>query len=279
MPGNLPPRDGLRGKRLNTDSETHRRSVRSDTRGISDLIGFSLTFGIIITSVILVSTVGFSQLDDVRDSQRIDNAEQSFQLVGDTLESIEEQSGGATRMEAIDLADGTLKFTDGSTATITVHQTGGVTYSETIPLGSLEYTHGAMNVSSESGAMFRQQEHGGLMKREPEFVCNGDVAVVSFVSLDSTQIRAISSASTVQIRAEGHPTALVYPRNLTGRDSASRAEYVTLTFDSPREDLWLNHFENTANWTVSGGSAQCGVSDSLERVYVRRTNVTLSFEY
>ncbi|WEL17875.1 Putative pilin/flagellin [Halorhabdus sp. SVX81] len=246
-------------------------SEESTDRALSELVGFSLTFAIIIFSVGLVATVGFSQLGEFRDSQQLDNAEQSFEIVGQSLESIEEGTA-VTRIETLDLSGGAIDIERGSTVDITINP-GGSTYS--IPLNALVYSSGSTNVSYETGATFRQQENGGIMNTGPKFVCTDDVAILSFVTIESTEMGSIQSDGPLEITATHNGTELIYPVDRTGSGSASGANSVTLEFDSPRESLWMDHFSSADNWSVSSSTATCG--GSLDRVYVRQTNVSVSF--
>jgi len=256
--------------------EKEERDLTSDNRSVSDLVGFSLTFGIIIVSVGLVATVGFAQLEDFRDSQQLDNAEQSFEILGQSLESIEEGTA-VTRIETLDLAGGAIGIERGSEVDITINSPSGSSYSRTVPLNALVYASGSTNVSYESGATFRQQENGGIVNTEPKFVCTDDVAVLSFVTIDSSERGSIQSDGPLEITATHNGTELIYPVNRTGTGSASDANKVELEFSSPRESLWMDHFERADNWTAPGSTATCGVGGTLDRVYVRQTNVSISF--
>jgi len=50
--------------------------VVSDSRGVSDLVAFVLTFSIIITAVGVVSIGGLGSLEDYRDGARAESAEE-----------------------------------------------------------------------------------------------------------------------------------------------------------------------------------------------------------
>ncbi|WP_136687005.1 DUF7289 family protein [Halorhabdus amylolytica] len=249
-----------------------RSSLGDDTRAVSELVGFSLTFGIVLVSVTLIATVGFGQLTDFRDAQQLDNAEQTVEIIGQSLESIEE-GDAVSRSDAIDLSGGAIEVQKGSVANVSVfNSSGGRLYSEWLDLNALVYSQGSTSIAYENGATYRQELHGGVMNTEPEFVCGDDVAVLSFVTLEERSDAGKISGGEVSITATRSDTRLVYPVNRTG-DNATNAANVTVEMTSPREGPWTDHFADTENWNASGTTIQCG--GSLERVYVRQTNVSL----
>ncbi len=250
-----------------------RQWLGQDTRAVSELVGFSLTFGIVLVSVTLIATLGFGQLTDFRDAQQLDNAEQAMEIVGGSLESIEE-GDAVTRSEAMDLSGGSIEVEKGSVANVTVfNSSGGRLHSELLDLNALVYSQGSTRISYENGATYRQESQGGVMTTEPKFVCSDDVAVLSFVTLEERTQAGKISGGEVSITASHSDTRLVYPVNRTG-DNATNAANVTVEMTSPREGPWTDHFDNAENWNASGTTIQCG--GSLERVYVRQTNISVS---
>lgn len=272
MDSDRPSRDVARS------SGTAKHRFASDDRGLSELIGFSLTFAIILVSVTLVATVGFSQLSDFRKAQQLDNAEQSFETLGQSLDSIEERDA-VMRTGAIDLASGSIKVTQGSTATVTIRNSAGNNiYSTTLSLNALVYSRGSTNISYESGATFRSQPGGSIMNSGPGFVCNDEAAVLSFVTLNASGRGKLSSDGTVSITATHNGTELVYPIEQTGPGSASSAASVTVTISSPRVNPWIRHFEADSDWSTGSTTITCGsTANPLEQIYIRRTNVSIAF--
>ncbi|RLM84024.1 hypothetical protein D3D01_22575, partial [Haloarcula sp. Atlit-7R] len=58
-------------------------------RAISESLGFVFVFSIIVLSLGLVSTVGFSQIEEVRNDQQLENAERSFRIVAQNIEELQ----------------------------------------------------------------------------------------------------------------------------------------------------------------------------------------------
>lgn len=256
------------------------KSLKTDDRGVSELLGFSLTFSVIILSVILVSIVGFGQLNEYRESQQLENTEQTFALMSDSVESIEE-GRSVTRTESFDLAKGAIEVAEDSEVTVNVDQGGGDSYSETVSLNALVYSHESTNISFENGATFRTQKRGGLVKTEPRLLCEDDYAVISLVTIEPSARGKISGGGVMDISIKGNGTETIYPRNTTGEDDGvDDVESVSLDFNSPRNSEWKSHFEQSENWKWNSGSAQCGESGvPLDRVYVRQTKIKISMTF
>jgi len=62
--------------------------VVSDSRGVSDLVAFVLTFSIIITAVGVVSIGGLGSLEDYRDGARAESAEVAMTGFDSSMEDI-----------------------------------------------------------------------------------------------------------------------------------------------------------------------------------------------
>jgi len=264
--------DDRRSEERRTFEPIARVLPETDDRAVSELVGFSLTFGVVLVSVTLIATVGFGQLADFRDAQQLDNAEQTIEIIGESLESIEE-GDAVSRSEAIDLSGGGIELQEGSIADVAVYNaSGGELYNTTLPLNALVYSRDSTSIAYENGATYRIESRGGVMNTEPEFVCSDGVAVLSFVTLEEQVESGKISGGEVSIAATHTGTRLVYPMNRTG-GNATNAANVTVAMTSPREDRWVEHFADTGHWNASGTTIQCG--GSLERVYVRQTSVSL----
>ncbi|WP_158854784.1 hypothetical protein [Halorhabdus sp. CUG00001] len=229
-----------------------------------------------MASVVLVSTVGFAQLDDFKTNQQLDNAESAFEIFANSFDSIEE-GGAISRQESLDLYQGTIEVERSSTATVTIHRSSSPDRSFSVPLNALVYSKDATNISYESGATFRGRENGGTIKHKPGLVCTDDVAVLSFVTIQSPET-STGGGGALEVTASANGTDLLYPVNQSGQGSVSDVDWISVSFTSPREDAWLDHFDRAENWTVSGSTAQCGSpSDPIERAFVRRQNITIEF--
>lgn len=262
------------------------KDLRGDRRSVSNVVGFVLMFGIIITSVGLVSTVGMSQLDDFNDQQQIRNADRTFELMARSFDEVVE-SQTTVRTEAIDLNGGSIRVDPTSSVRVTVYDASDtVVDAETIPLNALVYRMGKTAVAYENGATIRTKVHtdSGLLLHKPQFICDDGHAVLSIVTVKPKETRQISGDRTLRITGRRTNTSLLFPTATSGRGNASSSAHVDLTYhfsSASRAREWGLYFEHSdGNWTVTGStdssvSARCG--SNLDRVYVRRTVLTISY--
>lgn len=152
-------------------------------RGVSDVVAFVFVFSIIITSVGIVSAVGFTVLEDIQASEQSINAERGFESLGYNLGNI--QRGHAPgRTGEIKLSGGRILVADNAPA-VEVTTPGG--FSKTLTMGSLQYDMESRetSIAYESGAVFRSDRGGVVAVVRPKFICRSDHAIVSIVTLRS----------------------------------------------------------------------------------------------
>ena len=244
-----------------------------DDRAVRNLIGLTLTFSIIVVSVGLTATLGTQQLDAVSQSQRVENAQAGSEQLANSLERLQQQQSVVATSE-LDLSEGTLTVTNGTT--MTVRATDNL--NRTVSTGGLAYRIGDSTFDYEAGALFRTDGRGNaVMLTPPTMSCTDERAVVSVVRVTPRSATQFGGEE-VTVTATAESQELLYPLNRTGRDSAGDAEEANVTVTSPRADAWAQHFEDAGNWTESAALEDTYVCDAVDAVYVRQTNVTIGFQ-
>lgn len=251
------------------DRRRHTLGHRSDDRGVTDLVAFVLSFSIIMISIGLLYTGGFSALNDLQDEEQTENAEQVFLAVADSFSELQEGQA-PKRAGALDLDVGaTISVLNGSTIDVTV---GGAGYSEEFRTGSMEYTLEQTTVAFENGAVFRTDGGSSVMIGEPpELYCSNEtgVAVVSIVTLTAPDDPSLA-AGTVTITGIQRSTTLAFPDSRTGT-AVSGVENVSVNVSSPYEGAWNGHFDDAGNdWVNPDGDATYTCED-IDRAFVRHT--------
>lgn len=247
-----------------------------DERGVSDVVAFVFVFSIIITSVGIVSAVGFSALEDLRASEQAVNAERGFESLGYNLGNV--QRGHAPgRSGELKLNGGRIRTVDGSDVEVTVDNGTGI-WDETYDMNTLRYDMESRetSVAYESGAVFRSDRGGAVDVAGAKFICreDEDYAVVSIVTLQGTS-ETLGGDGTVQIIGREQSSELVRYENDT--------DIVTVDVDdSDFEQGWDQFFDSSRNdWDGlgSGGEAECDFTGSpgSGTVLVRHTVVEIQF--
>jgi hypothetical protein len=237
-------------------------------RGVSDVVSFVFIFALMVVAIATVTTVGFSSMQDFRDAEQADSAVTAFEVVG---RGVDEVSAGDSpvRTGEIRLQGGTVYVDDagGGDPSVEVTVQGpGTTYD--VATGALVYELPGTNVTYESGAVFRGQGSpgagGSVVENPPQFVCEGDTAVVSLVRLEPLDARSVGGG-TVRVVARETNRTLLYPDERFG----SAATGVTVEVNSDHGDAWSRTLER-AGWSRTGPSTyEC----SAEQVFVRRVDI------
>jgi len=256
-----------------------------ENRGISDLVGYVLTFSILIASVGIVSSFGFQQLEDMRQNEQLSNAERAFRLMERNLDEIQ-QSQAPVRASEIDLYQGTITTnTSGAFANITIERESDVDpFRKNISLNDIRYEVREKVVAYESGSVFySDQNSNDVLEDGPEMICTDDEAVLSFVTVQGETGQEYLTGGTVGITARLNSTELIYPRNRTGPDSVGDSKNVTVEFHSRYDDAWEVFFDDLSdeweNATVSSSPKfTCPDGGDGQRVYVRRTIINVSIQ-
>lgn len=268
------------------------RTRSREDRAVSDVVAFVLTFSIIITSVGIVSAVGFSVLQDIQADEQSLNAQRGFQSLGESLNEID-RSHVPGRSGEISLSDGAL-FTrtgsgsDRSTIAVSVDTdgdgdlTGGGDRTYTTDVGTLVYESQAddTRILLESGAVLRKDKRAdqAIVVQRPNMVCDTSgssnyaiVSIVKIVSDENTQ----GGDGTVQIIGREESSTLLYSDNA--------AERVNVTFGggagvgSQYPEAWRQYFASSGDWSsVTSTDATCDVG-SGGTVIVRRTVINVDF--
>lgn len=266
------------------------RGYRSDEtdRGVSDVVAFVLTFGIVIASMAVVSTAGIDQLTNLRDAETIENAERSMQAAAAEIERIE--NGDPFRVLEFSLKDGDLWVNQ---STIEVTFDGG--RSEEFNVSSLEHRFDRpsedLTISYESGAVVRSD--GAQPSLKPKWRVHDGTAILTFVN--------ISANGSIDTAGGYHEDVVIgQNRNIPGgapasdddqslqiRATANLSEETTIfngetssttvtvdVSESANPNQWGRYLEDSG-W-VPAGSPHAYEARNVDTLLIRERIVTLS---
>jgi FlaG/FlaF family flagellin (archaellin) len=252
-----------------------------DERALSDLIGFVLTFAVILASVALVSTFGLSSLDDIQGNEQVTNAERAFTVLAEGFDEIE-RGRAPRRTSEIELNEGGLTVTGNSEFRVWVNGSAaaappphGNDWNRTIRTDSLRYKRGDKTIVYENGATFRSTgpSGGSIVEDKPTITCTEDTAIISFIVLSTKSNRNLGSG-TVRVTGTLNTSTVLYP---TGRNKSTRdGTDVTVSVDSPRAQGWKTYFiGDQENWEEVNENTY--VCSGVEETIVRRTVIDVQF--
>lgn len=243
----------------------------TDDRAVSEVLGYVITFSLVVTGASVLFIAGHGTVDDIRDSEQMNNGGRAMNALAENLNDLS-ASRGPKREGEIRLAGGTLTFDDSTTLRVTVDD-GSTTVGPTdVGTGRIFYRLNDRYVWYEAGSVFRSNAGSAHMEREPGLRCTASNAIVSSLSLelDSSSSDSIGRQGSVLIVGERMRSDLVYPDSTT--DPTGQTD-VTLEVTSENEDAW-DRYLTESGWSRTGpGTYDCETDDAVVRETVVRIDI------
>jgi hypothetical protein len=208
----------------------------SDSRGVSDVVGYVLIFSLITATVGVVTVVGFGTLEDRQAAERINNVERAFDVFSNNMENVY-RDGAPSRATEMRLAGGTLRH--GDSVTITIEADSGENV--TAVSSPLVYEDGSSRIVYSAGAILRTDGEASVMLRDPPFRTNLSTASFPLIEMFRT-----SGAQTVSMEGTVRVTSTARQINTTVPPSFSdpSAGGYNITIETPRGDAWERYFDS-----------------------------------
>ena len=233
-------------------------------RAQSDVLGFVFVFAIVVATIGLVFTAGFSGLQDARDVERVNNAERAFEVFQNNVEDMIDR-GAPSRATEIKLAGASLGF--GEPVTLNVSEAGG-SFNTSQEIEPIVYdADTGTRIVYAGGAILRAQAGGEIITHPPEFVLSADRTVVPIVKTRAEESGGIGGDTTVLVRTDVAQRNVLY---------ANEGDPVTLWMNltTPRAEAWHDYLDaddDVACEPVASGTVACRVT--TRRAYVTRITI------
>jgi len=245
-----------------------------DDRAVSDVLAFILVFSIIITSVALVYSTGFSSIKQVSEGEKKANAERAMEALSLSLNDIVD--GEASRRGgSLNLGGGQLEATDSTEVTVRVDGSVETQDASGNPgptvTGALEYTQDDTAVAYQTGGVFRRDGSASVTIVRPTISCTSDRAIVSVVKMVSPNNR-IGADGNVEVSMAEQETKLLYS------DSDSTMESVQVEVaGTDYAPAWERTLDEQG-WSIdSTGPNSVETSCTTDRVVVRLVVIEVTY--
>ena len=260
------------------DPETDARADcgSGPSRGVSDVIGFSLMFGIIILSVGAVTLLGVDDIVGFGDREEIQTSERGMEAAAATLDKLNLQSDTSQTFTLV-VGTGNVWFNE---TTVTVEDGPGDLDGETLELNALEHRFDRspedISVIYEGGGVYRSDGIGA--RYSPAITCDDDRAIVSLV-------RLTSSDGTINVQTSFNRDFVISPTDIPEESPvAAFAERLTLEAtlddvesyyetDDPELSLDVSDTSNPgawgnqlSEWEDNGDTYTCEPDELLVRI-------------
>lgn len=258
------------------------RTRAEDDRAVSDLVGYILTVSVLLLGVGVVSTVGVDQIERAQGTQNEQSVEGAMLLLEGNFDEVQE-SRAEVRSTTLSLNTGQVHILAGSgSSAVSVNVSGVGDTNETYDMGAIAYRLDDATVAYEGGGVFKNTTRGNaLAQSDPSFVCSGDRAVVSIVTLQGSAEGQSLGGGTASVIARENVSRVLFPVNRTGPDSIGESTGVNVTIDSEFNEAWKGYLLSAdQNWFEIDPSTdnkyRCEASGSTMPVYVRQSVINVS---
>jgi len=248
----------------------------SESRGVSDLIGFVLIFSLIAAVVGIVSLAGLTSLEGARDAQQTNNAERAMEVLSDNMGDLTDR-GAPSRATEVSLSDASMYM--GDETTLTVNDTQETLLpGRVFKLRPIVYEDENAKLVYVNGAVFRVERDGGVVLRSWDSILDEDRTMIPIINTASATGGPQSIKSdTVLVRSDA------YQRLVPVSDESSTYDDVWINVTSARSDLWERMLEADGNLDCQDDgpdsiACELTLGSGPDRLYVVETRVSIALK-
>jgi len=252
------------------------------SRGLSDLFGFILVFGLVATTVAVISVGGLDSLQNVRNAEQSNNAERAFDVLADNMEDVFTE-GAPSRATEISLTSAQISMTSEITVNVTWEDTsaagsGSYSTSTVTPIVWESTSEDDAKIVYSLGAVIRDDSGaGGTVIREPPFILQEERMVIPIVRTWVDQPMS-HTGSTVRVRGKATQKSVI------NRSTDGSYDRLWLNVTTPRADIWHQYLDQksmtddcTVYDTSDGDKVGCEFKTPSE-VYITGHQIRVSIE-
>lgn len=243
---------------------------RTDDRGVSEVIGYVLVFGLVLTSIGLVSSLGIGVLEDVRSAEQSRNAETAFDVLHANMAQLHAEHA-PSRATEMDIGDTQLRT--GDNVTVRIHLDDGSSWDNDTSYDVrpvVQRLDKERKIVYEAGAVLRTNRESGIVVSDPPILSSDDNVHITIPATQSDGTTSVGGG-TVLVRG------VVTEREVLVSDTDGTYQTVVLNVTSPRANLWHDHLEEKGFdcSDPSGDVTECK-RDTFSRLYVTVHEIDLS---
>ncbi|RQH03188.1 DUF7289 family protein [Natrarchaeobius oligotrophus] len=216
-----------------------------DERGVTELIGYTVIFGIVLLSFSMLFLVGTTSVTDSRERTQVDNAEAAFEILAENVDehAFDRAVGRATEIK---VADASLYFGPEESVNVTIMPDGAGSGEENVTLYDrssepiVYESRDGTSVVYANGALFREETDESRMVREPYARIDENRTVLPQIRFSNAEGRlTIGGSETVLVRTER-----LSPRF---EQNTTYQEYdleITITTTDRRAEAWQSYYDS-----------------------------------
>jgi hypothetical protein len=153
-----------------------------DKKGVSEVVGYLLTFGIVVAIVSVIYATGMPVVDNMKDNSAFQSMETSFVTLQSNIKKVAFGQSPLRTMK-LNMVKGSIG-TNNDAGSIIVTIDGNPP--QTIQFGNIEYTIGSRKVVYENGAVIESTPGGSIIISDPPIFNSSGEVFISVINVSGT---------------------------------------------------------------------------------------------
>ncbi len=213
------------------------------SKGVSEIVGFALIFGIVIVAIAMVFSYAYTMVDESKEDVRFESMVQGFRKIQDAVESV--VYGRSSKKEIrILLSGGEVHTIRDNGVTVKVIINNSTVFQKSNIMGGLEYSYPDYTMSFENGGVWLKSRDRTTMISQPRiFIYKKNVNNETIVFIALTSIYGSGSAG-----GEGMVT-LVFDLNSAEVNVFNQSGYIYMNISSGYVDAWKKYFDELRGYS------------------------------
>jgi len=207
--------------------------IRSD-RAVSEVLGYTLVFGIVILAIGLIYTAGIPALQATKDATQFKSVEQGFMILNTDIRKVAlDQS--PVRTTKLGTAEGGMLASNPAACTMSlkIFEGGNEQFNDAIQMGRIEFMSGVGSITCENGAVITKHGSGSFMTVNPRmFKLDQDQIMFSLIKINDSSRSAGGGISQITINNPRFNESLFNTPEIYGDG------WVKIKVDSEYADSW-----------------------------------------
>lgn len=243
--------------------ETMNKMFTTTSRGVSEVMGYALIFGVILIISTTATTIGFGHIDTQQKQEQISTIQNGFEIFDSDIETIQTHKD-PKKQTPLNIQSGSIGY--GNQTTITLGEWDGSSFtseSTTVESTHISYQADRAEIIYDSGLVFNNDRNGGILTQtKTNAVIGSEKAIIPIVVINPTNSDIAISPTGEIILESNHisDTETIEDRTVT-----TDGDPLWLRIESPYAAGWkkqlqeegftdITHTNNTVRVKVSDGT-------------------------
>lgn len=250
-------------------------TTNQESRGVSDVIGYILIFGMILVVATTATTVGFDQINTQQQIEQISTVENGFEILNRDIEAMQRYHD-PKKQTPLNIQTGSIGYASRQTnITIGERDADGFTQKNTsIATTPILYRADRREIVYEGGLVFSNDLDGGTLSRQPtNAVVGAERAILPIVIVNPTDTSTgISPSGEVVIES----TYVSNTQTIDRRTITTDGDPIWVEIESNQAAGWVTQLEDDGFTDISrsGNTVVAKISDETHTPTTATLSVT-----